>query len=490
MKLIKIFVAVISALIICFTTASCGNSYKDAFIYIELNNKPQTLDPQLAQSIEEITVARSIFDTLLRYDNQGNIVASGAESYTQKGNTYIFELDRKAKWTDGRAVTADDYVFAFRRAVNPETDAPFANNLYSIKNAEEIHLGEQSLSSLGVEAVDEFTLKIELEYNDPDFLKVLTMPVSAPCNENFFKESKGKYGRTVENTPSNGSYYVRVWTTETKFLIRLAKNLDYKGYFEANSMRIYYTCSDIDNARLIKDENTDIAYIGTSQYSDIISYGANITSTEDTCFVLFANEEIDPNIRTALLKSIDNKFNNCELYETQQLANNLFPAVLGVNNVKNTDNYIVNDDIVAQELYSTYIKETGKPLNLKIIYPSDKTSEEFAKQLAAHWQNKLSCFINIESNSLSTINNNYYANNYDLIIVPITAYGGILSSYIGKLGLNISNTEKLQKELFQNYLCYPLFYSSTNIGAISTISNLNDTIHNGIMDVSLLIKNK
>lgn len=487
MKIIRVILAVLVTLAISLTSASCGESYKDAFIYIEFNSRPNTLDPQLVKTVEEMTVARSLFDTLLRYDSEGNIVSSGATSYTKDGNTYVFELDKDAKWHDGRAVTAHDYVFAFRRAVNPETKAPYAASLFSIDGAKEIYEGDKAISSLGVTAVDTYTLKIQLKSDDEDFLRVLTMPITMPCNEDYFYESKGKYGRTVDCTPSNGSYYVRVWTTESKFLIRLAKNLDYKGKFEANSMRIYYTCSDVDNVRLIGDENTDISYIDVSQYGDALSTGANITSTEDVSYLLLINDTVDLNVRKALLMSINPDFEDCELYETQKLAKNLFPAVLQQNKAYNTSKYISYDTETAQLLYSGYVRAGNKPDNLIVRYPNDSASESMAKYLAAHWQNKLSFFVNIESEPTSTIKSRFETENYSILIMPISATGGVLSSYLGDLGLGELTPSQAQKYLFENYYCYPLYFSTTNIAAVSNITNLENSVNNGIMDVSMLI---
>ncbi|MBO5853011.1 MAG: hypothetical protein J6Q74_04290, partial [Clostridia bacterium] len=153
MLLKKLISVLLCAILLCLSFSGCGDSYKDAFIYIDFDTIPTNLDPQLADSDEELTVVRSLFDTLLRYDSNGKITCSGANSYTKEGNTYTFELNNDAKWVDGEAVTAHDYVFAFKRAVSPDTKAPFANSLFSIANAKEIYEGKKALSTLGVTAV-------------------------------------------------------------------------------------------------------------------------------------------------------------------------------------------------------------------------------------------------------------------------------------------------------------------------------------------------
>ena len=162
MMLFKRLISVLLILLLCLSFAGCGDNYKEAFIYIDFDSIPTTLDPQLADSDEELTVVRSLFDTLLRYDSEGKIVPSGAESYTKDGNTYTFKLKKDAKWVSGEAVTANDYVYAFRRAVDPATKAPYASSLFSIVNAKDIYEGKLNTSDLGVTATDDYTLKIEL----------------------------------------------------------------------------------------------------------------------------------------------------------------------------------------------------------------------------------------------------------------------------------------------------------------------------------------
>ena len=79
-------------------------------------------------------------------------------------------------------VTAHDFVFGIRRALMPDTKSPGAYRLYMIKNAEKVHKGLLPPEQLGVTAIDDFTLQIELEYASSEFMQVLTEPITAPCN--------------------------------------------------------------------------------------------------------------------------------------------------------------------------------------------------------------------------------------------------------------------------------------------------------------------
>ncbi len=487
--LFKRFVSVLlCAIMLCLTFAACGDDYKDAFIYIDFDTTPTNLDPQLADSDEELTVVRSLYDTLLRYDKEGNIVCSGADSYTKDGNTYTFKLKKDTKWVEGGAVTAHDYVFALRRAVNPDTKAPFANSLFSIVNAKDIYEGTMNVSALGVTAVDDYTLKIELTGEDNEFEKVLTTAVTMPCNKEFFDSCKGKYGLTIETTAACGSYYVRQWITESKFLIRLAKNLDYKGDFEANSMRIYYTCGKDNAIDMLNLDNTDLAYISNDEYKEIADANFKILSAEDTCYTVFFSERMDPELRQAFLSAIDKNSYVSNLSATQKAADNLYPEILSVSGAPKVTDYIKYDVTTASSVYNQKVLDELVPKNISIKYPKDTTAEAVARSLAAHWQQTLSCFMNIEETPIHTVRDMFISTYYDIIIIPFSAPTGTVSAYNKKLGFAYDNPKTASEVLFKNYRCYPLYFSSTHIASGSKIQNLESSINGGILDASMLIK--
>ncbi len=484
----RLFLIFLSAVLLCLSFGGCKEDYKDAFIYIDFDTVPTNLDPQLADSDEELTVVRALFDTLLRYNKDGKIVCSGAESYKKDGNTYTFKLKKDAKWVSGEKVTAHDYVFALRRAVESSTKAPYASSLFSIVNAKEIYEGKVELSSLGVSAPDDYTLKIQLKEADSEFEKVLTTAVAMPCNEKFFNSCKGKYGLTIDTTASCGSYYVKQWLTESKFLIRLAKNLDFTGEFEANSMRIYFTCAKDDALTMLEHDNTDLAYISNEEYGSVSGKGFKISSVEDTCYTLFLSSRMDAELRKAFLTSIDQSSYKSDLVAAESTALSLYPKILSASGAPKASDLIKYDDSSAAAIYKKLEAKGAIPESISIKYPDGSSAEKVARSLAAHWQKSLSCFINIEKTPINTINDMYNSTYYDIIIIPFSAPSGTVSAYNKKLGFAFDNPKTASEKLFNDYRCYPLYYSSTNIAAGSKIQNLDSAMQGGIIDVSILIK--
>ncbi|WP_369899975.1 peptide ABC transporter substrate-binding protein [Bacillus manliponensis] len=138
--------------------------------------------------------------------------------------TYTFHL-RDAKWSNGEPVTANDFVYAWQRAVDPNTAAEYAFILFDVKNAQKINKGELPLDQLGIKAEDEKTLVVELEQPAPYFLELTSFPTFYPLNEKFVKEQGENYALEAENLLYNGPFTMSKWKHEDSY--QLKKNPDY-----------------------------------------------------------------------------------------------------------------------------------------------------------------------------------------------------------------------------------------------------------------------
>jgi len=488
MKPLFRFLSCLLCLAVLLSSVACNDSYKDAYIYYELNSVPKTLDPQLVKTDDEATVVRCLFDTLLRYDEKGNLVPSAAESYSNEGLIYTFKLKKDAVWTNGKPVTAYDFQFGLRRAVDPNTMSPLAYTLSAIKNADKILSGKMDVSSLGVTVIDDYTLKIELSKEDSEFLNTLTTPIAMPCNEDFFKNAKATYGLALDSLLCNGSYYVRIWDSNDAFLIRLAKNLNFKGNFEANSMRVYFTCSDSENTLKIADGDSDLGFITADRYNEATENGLKTVNIENQCYMLTAGNNIDLDLRKALLTSVNTTSYKEELSGGYRLANSIYPASLNVKNAGSVSEKISYNISSAIKLYNDIIKKQNSQ-NLVLKYVNDPICESVAKSVAAHWQQHLGAFINIEKISLDSAYE-IYKNGNSLLIMPFSVTGGNYKAYISALGSKNPDSVAAQNEILKDYRHFPLFFSNNYIAFNDYIMMDEKLVSNGIPDMALVIKNK
>lgn len=218
----KRLTACITALLLCIgclTMTSCKEDDGKGYVFgYDISSNPGSLDPQYASDKESYLIIGCIFEGLYRTAGDGSVEKAMAESCTvsDDGLTYTFTLKQNRYWTDvngyNKQVTADDFVFGFQRLFMPETRAPKASEYFCIKNAQKINSGEiTDVSQLGVKADGKFGLIIELEYTEPSFEMMLSMPAAMPCNKDYFSAAQGKYGLDAERTPSNGPFYVKTW---------------------------------------------------------------------------------------------------------------------------------------------------------------------------------------------------------------------------------------------------------------------------------------
>ena len=490
MKKLKKFSAILLTFIIVICSSGCSESYKDAYIYFELENKPLTLDPQLVSTRDETVIVRSIFDTLLRYNDNGELVPSACTSYEINGLTYRFKLSPDAYWKNGDKLTAEDFVFAFRRAVNPETKSPSSAMLLSIENAQDILQGNKSPDTLSVVAKSSDILEITLIKDDQDFLDTLTLPVSMPCNQKFFNETKGEYGLNIDSVLACGSYYIRKWTTGNNFLIRLAKNLDYKGYFEARSMRVYFTNGVRDNTELLLENDTDFSFLNTEQAEIADKNALTLSHIDDTIYLLFLSNSIDKEIRTALLKSLKN---NKELYSDTfgvEYTDVILPGCIK-SELESIKKFISYDIEYAQQIYSSAILNSDENTlsGVRVKCFKNPISTKVAKALVSHWQQKLGAFINIEEvSSRQTLEYDYKNNNFNLLIMPISARFCHINNYLTQFNNSTFSIETLQNSILNEYICYPLFSQYSYLCSTNEIINNKKIVSNGVPDIALAIK--
>ena len=182
-----------------------------SFTYRLLDQFP-TLDPQLNEDVSGFHVIRDLFEGLLNQDAEGNLVPGVATRYAASdGNTtYRFTLREDARWSNGDPVTAHDFVYSWRRAVDPATASPYGwyVELTQMANAKQILVGEKPPESLGVGAPDDRTLVVRLDRPLPYFPAMTTYATLFPVHRATI-EKHGKAWTAPGKMVSNGAYVLK-----------------------------------------------------------------------------------------------------------------------------------------------------------------------------------------------------------------------------------------------------------------------------------------
>ena len=147
-----------------------------AHLHRHLTQVPRTLDPSLNEDVGGYAVADDLFEGLVRLDAAGRIVPGVAESWqgSADGLVWQFRLRSGARWSNGDPVTARDFLFAWRRVLDPQTASPAAQQLRPIAGVAAILAGTAGVEALAVQAPDAHTLQVRLAAPTPHFLYLLT----------------------------------------------------------------------------------------------------------------------------------------------------------------------------------------------------------------------------------------------------------------------------------------------------------------------------
>jgi len=212
--------------------------------------EPETLDPQRYQTSYTGYILDDLFLGLTTMNARGLPIPGAAESWTVSadGNVYLFKLRPGLVWSDGTKMTADDFVFGIRRAIDPKTAAPLGNIAMMIKNATALSEGKMKLEQLGVRAVDAQTVEVTLEKPAPVLLLVLAQPLMAPVPRHAIAKLGNdwtKPGKLI----SNGPYVAVSWRANDQ--VKLIKN---PRFYDAANVQIdeVYFYPTVDDAAALK----------------------------------------------------------------------------------------------------------------------------------------------------------------------------------------------------------------------------------------------
>ena len=209
----------------------------------------ESLDPALAKTIEDSNIIEQLFEGLTVYDNRDSTSREGvAEKWaiSEDLKTYTFFLRKDAKWSDGSKVVAGDFLYSWKRMLDPSVASPWAYQLYDIKNAQDFYEKKiTDFSKVGITAPSEEILKVELIKPQPYFLAILSQGTLSPLKESAVAQNGSDWtapGKMV----SNGAFILSYRSVKDKVIIKKNPN-----YWDAKNVYLeevqYYP---------IEDENT------------------------------------------------------------------------------------------------------------------------------------------------------------------------------------------------------------------------------------------
>ncbi len=496
MKSLKKYIAFLLVLTLTILPLTgCGSVNGNAVIYYEATSAAVTLDPQLASNDTELLMIRNLFEGLMRVDAEGQVVPAVATEYTFEDNTYTFKLSETSIWSDGEPVTAHDFVFAFRRAVDPETRSPYAGKLRSILNAELIMSGQIEPEHLGVKAKDSTTLTITLSDNDSDFLYKLTTAVCMPCREDFFNGCNGQYGLSKSYVLTNGSYRLTKWNQDD-FAVRLHRNDKYYGDFTAKNFAVFISYTpDTANIEKLEKSSVDIAFITMSEMDTATGMGLKTAQYQNVLWVMEMNDVYSYDLRRSLYLTFDRSNYAGDLGVGYNVAYSFFPDTLTNEKLDyvGIEEYNINE---ARTLYNTALEQydDGRLPSTKLYYYNNADMVLPINNLVGHWQKQLGAYINTKSyDDMDDLELAFDTNECAIIVYPVTITDKDPSVLAYKLGYDFSKTSvkslpDVQTSILSERKLMPIAFENTVAAYSDDIIDFNFTIGNGLIDFAYVTK--
>ena len=374
----------------------------ETVLYRGIGTEPESLDPHRSRSTQAAVVLRDIGEGLVGYSSAGELIAGAAEKWeiSEDGRQYDFWLRPEARWSNGETVTAEQFVYSFRRLVNPETAAFYAQALADIENAADIIAGLKTPDRLGVEALEEFRLRIRLTNATPYFLGLLTHPSAFPVHPASIEQHGDAFAK-AGNLLSNGAYKLDSW--ELGSVIHLSRNENYWNNAGTAIDKVHhyvtpepqvelnrYRAGELDMTSTvppeafaaIKEKRPD--ELRLAPYLGVYYYGLNLTREP------FKDK---PKLRQALSMAIDR-----EVLTEKITGRGEAPAYSWVP--PGVDNYeairIAYADMTADERHAAarrLYKESGhgedNPLEVEIRYNTSETHQRIALAIQSMWRETL-----------------------------------------------------------------------------------------------------
>lgn len=328
-------------------SGAAGTSSKAAepkTLSVSLGAEPATMDPALNQAADVTSVMNHLFEGLTRYTADKKFVNAEAKDIklSDDHKTYTITLRDDIKWSDGKPVTAGDYEYAWKRAVDPKTASQYSYIFDPVLNANEIVAGKKDKDTLGVKAKDDKTLEVTLRAPCAYFNELLSFTAYFPLRKDIV-DGNDKWTQDPKTYISNGCYMMKDWSHKDS--ITMVKNPNYYDKDKVKIDTLKFVLMEDDTPRLAAYQNNEISFCYTipteeiNTWKDKPDYHCDPDlSTNYINFNVKKKPFDDARVRKALSLAIDrNYITKTVMKETQKPAGAFVPT--GITDVDTSKSF-------------------------------------------------------------------------------------------------------------------------------------------------------
>lgn len=422
-----------------------GNLAAEQKISISSPAPISTLDTTQTTDKNTFTMAQHLFEGLYRFDDDSATVPALAKDVkiSDDGRKYHFTLREGIKWSNGEPITAQDFVYSWKKLVTPATIGPNAYLLDSVKNSFEIRNGEKSVDELGISAPNDKEFIVELKQAQPSFLAVVSIAWLAPQNQKFVEAQGKDYALDSEHLIYSGPFTLANWDA-TSDTWTLKKNPE---YYDADQVKLEEVA-----VSTIKEDNTGINLYQANELDLVRINGQYVQQYQDdpgyvshpdvaNYFLDFNKKEGTPlanvHLRKAIGQAIDKEaLTQSVLNDGSKPLNGLIPSKLYANPETDEDfraysgEYLKNDVKKAQAEWTKAQVDVGKKVKLSLLAADTDQGKRIAEYVQSQLQENLPGLeITISSQPSNNVNQSRREKNYELSLSGWIAGSSELDSY-------------------------------------------------------------
>lgn len=374
-----------------------------------------TIDPHKSQGVPESHVIRDLLEGLVNQDGEGNTIPGVAESWeTTDNKTFTFHLRKDAKWSNGDPVTAEDFVYSWKRAVDPATASPYAWYMEYTKmvNAKDIVAGKKDKSELGVKAVDANTLVVELETAVPYFVMMMGHTTVKPVHKATV-EKFGDQWTKPGNFVGNGAFAVDKWVVNERLVLK--RNDQYWNNDKTVLNKVTFLPIENQVAEMNRFLSGEIDFTNElptehfkrlkKEHAEDVSVAGNLC----TYYYIFNTKKApfdDVRVRKAISYAIDRDIvTGAILAQGQKPAYFLTPEITA-----GFDPELPQYGTMSQKERNVeaarLLEEAGygkdNPLNFNLLYNTSENHKKIAVALGSMWKKTLGLKVTLENQEWKT----------------------------------------------------------------------------------------
>jgi len=397
-----------------------GGNGGEAVFRMNLSEEPPSMDPAQVQDQVSATVINGMYEGLTRKNENGDVEEGMASSWvvSDDGLTYTFTIRDGAKWSNGDPVTANDFEYAWKRALDPELKpevSAYAYQLYYIKGAEAYNMGEAGATAdtVAVKALDEKTLEVVLNVPTTYFLGLLSFQTYFPVHQSV-KDNEA-WASDASTMITNGPFKIGEWKKNTS--ITLVKNDNYYALDKVGLDKVHFTMVNDSATELSMYQTNGLDFAGMptgllplDQLETLkATYGDEFHAkgTASTYYYLF-NTTVKPFSNEKVRKALSMAINRQDIADKVALGGEtpaygfVPPGIKGESKQfrdEVSDDYFKEDYAEAKKLLAEGLQELGMtelpPLSL--MYNTNDKHQKIAEAIAEMWRQNLGANVKLDN---------------------------------------------------------------------------------------------